>query len=585
MFVGQLALICFLFLPLLTLAQENFDSSNDQWPVVGNSFLPGDVQVSGQGLEAVYSLSGNGDGLGITDGSDEGFYIFTEKDDSWSIQGRFSWGNAPNAGSVGLMIREAGQDPSARHIMVGLRVVDGTERSEIRYRNILSIGGLPTYEILNENSDSLIGSGDGVWFRLTHVKSLFLFLTEYSLDGENWILASRNVFAWSSVPLAYGLFISSDSDDDSVVDANVDRVSLAPSPPVIERSFSKPVFAANDSILVSLDVHNAVSVDQVTVEETIPVGWSIANISHNGQFSDGTITWNISNIPTGLSTLTYEAIAPASPDSQAYWDGAIVDGLQIIGKTGLLLSGGDVDRVLESVLILYDFTEGEGDVVHDKSGAGEPIDLTIQDPGNVTWGAGSLRIDANTKIRSMGPAPKLFDTFTDFDHDGSITVEAWIAPANTEQTGPARLVTYSDNPSNRNFTLGQSGDFYQFRLRTGYGGENPNGTQPYLETPSGTVTTTLTHVAFVRDIDWNTYIYVNGSLASDEGSSTLEYFDNWNPDYDFGLANEINQERPWLGEFFLVCIYSRGLTGDEVAQNFAAGVEIPDVSVNDWSLF
>jgi hypothetical protein len=393
------------------------------------------------------------------------------------------------------------------------------------------------------------------------------------------------VFAWSSIPLTYGLFISSDSDDETIVEANVDQVSLAPSPPVIERSFSKPVFSANDTIHVNLDIHNAVAVDQVTIEETIPAGWSVANISHDGQFSDGTITWTIDNVPAGLSTLTYEAIAPDSPESQAYWDGTIVGGLQIIGKTGLLLSGGDVDRVSENVLVLYDFMEGEGDVIHDTSNVGDPIDLTIRDPDNVTWGYGSLRIDANTKIRSTGPALKLYDTFTDIDHDGSITVEAWIAPANTEQTGPARLVTYSYDPSNRNFTLGQSGDFYQFRLRTGYGTENPNGTQPYLPTPSGTVTTTLTHVTFVRDIDWNTYIYINGSLASEEGSYTLEYFDNWNPDYEFGLANEMNQERPWLGEFFMVCIYNRGLTSDEVAQNFAAGVEIPDVSVNDWSLF
>jgi hypothetical protein len=99
--------------------------------------------------------------LGGTDSSDEGFYIFTEKDDSWSIQGRFSWDNTPIAGSVGLMIREAGQDPSARHITVGFQTIDGVEQSELRYRNILQIGGLPTYEILTEDGDSLTDPGGG----------------------------------------------------------------------------------------------------------------------------------------------------------------------------------------------------------------------------------------------------------------------------------------------------------------------------------------------------------------------------------------------------------------------------------------
>jgi hypothetical protein len=63
-FVGYVGLICCLFLPLSSSAQGIFDSINDQWPVVGNIFLPGDAQVSGEGLDAVYALSGNGDGFG-----------------------------------------------------------------------------------------------------------------------------------------------------------------------------------------------------------------------------------------------------------------------------------------------------------------------------------------------------------------------------------------------------------------------------------------------------------------------------------------------------------------------------------------
>ncbi len=588
------------FLPIMSLvvllwgtspayAQGIFDLINTDWPVVGDSFVEGNVQVSGQGEDAVYSLSGNGNGLGVTNASDEGLFVFAERDDSWSIQGRLSWDNPgpPEAGSVGLMIRESGQEPSARHYSAVMRVVDGEQRSDVRYRNILAISGLPTNELRTENDEPLVDPGTGLWFRLTHVKDLFLFLTEYSLDGENWVLADRQVFPWSSGTLAYGLFIASDTDDEEVVEAEADHVSLNPSPPVVNRTFSKPVFKANDTIHVSLDIHNSAQAGQLEIEESIPNGWTAQTISHNGQVSDETITWNLTDVPTGVTTLTYQAISPDSPDSEATWEGTIVGGLQILGKTGLLLTGGDVPRVSDGILMLYEFTEGDGDTVHDTSGVGDPVDLTIRDPGNVTWGAGSLRIDANTKIRSMGPVPKLYDTFTDFEHDGSITVEAWIAPANTEQTGPARMVTYSDNPSFRNFTLGQQADFYQMRLRTGFevNNNNRNGTQPFLSTQPGTVTTTLTHVVFVRDADWFTYIYVNGEQVTDEGTTTDLFFDNWDPSYEFGLGNEINQDRTWLGEFFLVSLYTRGLTADEVAQNFAAGVEIPDVLVHEWALY
>ena len=38
-----------------------------------------------------------------------------------------------------------------------------------------------------------------------------------------------------------------------------------------------------------------------------------------------------------------------------------------------------------------------------------------------------------------------------------------------------------------------------------------------------------------------------------------------------GLANEVTGDRPWLGTFFLVAIYSRDLSAQEVGQNFKAG--------------
>jgi VanZ like family/Concanavalin A-like lectin/glucanases superfamily len=49
---------------------------------------------------------------------------------------------------------------------------------------------------------------------------------------------------------------------------------------------------------------------------------------------------------------------------------------------------------------------------------------------------------------------------------------------NLEQSGPARIVTYSLNPVSRNFTLGQIGNMLTFRLRTP--GSGLNGSDPAL---------------------------------------------------------------------------------------------------------
>ena len=57
-----------------------------------------------------------------------------------------------------------------------------------------------------------------------------------------------------------------------------------------------------------------------------------------------------------------------------------------------------------------------------------------------------------------------------------LTLLVAMRPGNLEQTGPARVITYSRDPSNRNFTLGQVHDTLTFRLRTPNSGGN--GTSP-----------------------------------------------------------------------------------------------------------
>ena len=57
---------------------------------------------------------------------------------------------------------------------------------------------------------------------------------------------------------------------------------------------------------------------------------------------------------------------------------------------------------------------------------------------------------------------------------GKFTVLIWCRPANVDQTGPARILTYSLNAIRRNFTLGQEGRSIAFRVRTLVAGLNGN---------------------------------------------------------------------------------------------------------------
>ncbi len=115
-------------------------------------------------------------------------------------------------------------------------------------------------------------------------------------------------------------------------------------------------------------------------------------------------------------------------------------------------------------LVLYEFREGAGQVVKDTSGTGTPLDLKIEDTTCVQWrDIVGLRIMRPTLIASLGAATKVIEAV---QRSGAFSLEAWIKPANTTQTGPARIVTISRDTGGRNMTLGQKGGAYEVRFRT-----------------------------------------------------------------------------------------------------------------------
>ena len=224
------------------------------------------------------------------------------------------------------------------------------------------------------------------------------------------------------------------------------------------------------------------------------------------------------------------------------------------------------DRVVDSLIVLYEFEEASGEVVHDTSGFGTPLNLEIRYPDRTSWGDGALSSDSrrNNIAQSDGPAEKVIDAM---QATNEITIEAWVKPDDDDQEGPARIVTLSRNTSRRNFTLGQEEDSYDTRLRTT--STSRNGL-PSLSTPEGTLTTDLTHVVYTREHPSGiTRTYIDGVLVA--VGSAVSTFNSWDDGYKLALANELTRNRAWLGEMHLVALYNRALDPDEVEQNFNAG--------------
>ena len=212
----------------------------------------------------------------------------------------------------------------------------------------------------------------------------------------------------------------------------------------------------------------------------------------------------------------------------------------------------------KSLVALYAFEEGSGDTVRDVSGAESPMNLKIADASAVEWKGARLTMKEPTVISSETPPKRLIAALK---KSHAITVEAWITPASKDQKGPARIVTLSSGPSERNFTLGQQENHFDVRLRTT--STDANG-MPSLSTTGGEARAQLTHVAFTRDAAGRVKVYVNGEQrgAQDVGGD----FSNWDGKHVFALANETTKDRPWRGTFHRLAIYSRALSPQEIVQ-------------------
>lgn len=219
-------------------------------------------------------------------------------------------------------------------------------------------------------------------------------------------------------------------------------------------------------------------------------------------------------------------------------------------------------RTARGLVAFYDFT-GEGRSIADRSGHTPPLDLMITDPSAASMKNGRLTVSKPVVIRSTKATSRLIRSVR---RTNELTIEVWAKPARLDQTGPARIVTLSKDPNQRNFTLGQDKNRVEGRFRTTTTSANGVPSVPSLP---GSLKAELTHIAICRQRDGKVHIYLNGE-RSFQGNADGD-FSNWGNDMAFGLANELDGSRPWLGTLRMVAVFNRALSAREVKRHFLAG--------------
>lgn len=227
-------------------------------------------------------------------------------------------------------------------------------------------------------------------------------------------------------------------------------------------------------------------------------------------------------------------------------------------------SGG---RHESNVIALYEFKTGSGNIAYDTSGVDPAINLVLS--GNYQWvggwgvqfagGKGQGATQASAKLRNLITAT------------GEFSIEAWVAPANVTQNGPARIVAYSGGSGNHNFVLGQTLYSYDALVRSD---ATDQAGEPRLSTDSDAevLQATLQHVVMTYDPANGRRIYVNGEYSGDADPVAGGLLNAWDNTLALVVGSEVDNRNRWAGVMRLLAIHNRALTPEQIQQNFAVGV-------------
>ena len=241
----------------------------------------------------------------------------------------------------------------------------------------------------------------------------------------------------------------------------------------------------------------------------------------------------------------------------------ISSGLQL-GIDGLPANSGG--RHETAMIARWEFKEGEGSTARDTSGI-QPL-MDLQFAGDVSWvGGWGINLNGGRAQATTTNSKKLFNKIAE---TAEYSIEAWVAPNNVTQEGPARIISYSAGNADSNFLLGQTQYNYDFLHRSEASDDTGN---PALSTADADerLQAALQHVVVTYNAQEGRKIYVNGEFTGDEDPAPGTSIAKWSNSYQFILGTA-DSDFSWLGVVRMVAIHNRELTPEQITQNFEVGV-------------
>ena len=322
-------------------------------------------------------------------------------------------------------------------------------------------------------------------------------------------------------------------------------------------------------------------------ESSVTIMWK-----DNSSNEDGFVIKRTKDLdPSDVVSITISANCTSYVDNQLSPSTTYIYTIQATNPAGVsspsnknvatTISVAESKRIKDGLIAYYNFIYNSDNIVRDLSGFGEPLNLKILNPSSVSWDKSNrLSVNSATTIASILPAKKIISAIT---LSNEISVECWIKPKEPGLQISSRVVSLGNNDTDIGFALnqdcsanGNSLSFkYHVRLQTE--STNESGYPEFYQT-GNIAYINLQHLVYVRDSVGEELFYINGSKVA-EGFRPSS-FDSWKSAYYLRLGNENGLNLPWKGSFYLVAIYNKALSKNEINNNFSAG-PCDSLKIND----
>ena len=168
--------------------------------------------------------------------------------------------------------------------------------------------------------------------------------------------------------------------------------------------------------------------------------------------------------------------------------------------------------------------------------------------------------------------------FSACKRSNAFTIEAMIQPDTVKQGGPARVISFSQDGADRNFTLGQEKDRLVFRLRTVSAGDQNNTVDLFELSAKKWHHVVITYAASTGSSSKRPTglldAYLNGRRMSRKTFSS-GLLSGWKPMHLI-FGDEYAASRDWSGQLRGIAIYGRAISPVEVAAEYRAVKPILD---------